>query len=284
MALPSIHAVDEKSLPEFCHFLHQHLDSERSVQEWQECLSYTWSVDRPNYGFILRDETNNIVGGIGAYYADQVINGNQEKFCNITSWCVLDNYRAQSMRLAMTLVSQKGYHYTDFSPTKVVGDVLQFLKFKPLDERVTVLFNLPWVSAGHGIVSGKGIIEHLNGSNTLVYQDHAAFPWLHHIVAGRGERQCYVIYKTSRFKGMTSVHILYASDGKQFAAHYRAFASWWLLHHAAVTTHYETRSLVREFWPSKIRTGFVNKVFLSDTLEESDISYIYSESVALDIL
>ena len=51
-----------------------------------------------------------------------------ERFCNITSWCVLQPYRSHSLRLAMALVSQPGYHFTDLSPTQLVAGTLRFLK------------------------------------------------------------------------------------------------------------------------------------------------------------
>ena len=137
MARPTIEPITAATLPEFAAFLHQHLGFERSPQAWVDGFTNDWMIDAPNHGFVLRVDAE-IVGGIGAIYASRQIDGATLRFCNITSWCVLDQYRRQSMRLAMALIEQEGYHFTDFSPTRVVGETLKFLKFRTLDERQVV--------------------------------------------------------------------------------------------------------------------------------------------------
>jgi hypothetical protein len=120
MAKPVIEPITDQTLPEFAAFLESNMPVSRSAPDWISGLQKNWCETRPNYGFMMRDE-GKIVGGIGAFYADRVIHGQKEKFCNITSWCVLDSHRKFSMQLAMNVVAQPGYHFTDFSPTKVVA-------------------------------------------------------------------------------------------------------------------------------------------------------------------
>ncbi len=103
----------------------------------------TWYPGKPNNGFLIRHE-GRIVGGIGAIYAERKVRGRLERFCNITSWCVLDEFRAQSMRLAIALTGQPGFHFTDLTPTEVVSRTLQFLKFRAMDERQAIWPNPPW--------------------------------------------------------------------------------------------------------------------------------------------
>ena len=208
MARPLIEAVTDASLPEFAEFLHQHLQSSRSAEQWAQGLRVQWCADQPNYGFVVRNE-GKIVGGIGAYYADRVIDGKPERFCNITSWCVLDAFRQQSMRLAMSVVSQPGWHFTDFSPTKVVGSTLKFFKFKELDEHVAVILNLPSVGFGVQVLSGAADIESsLQGEALRIYRDHARFPWLRHVLLKKGSQCCHIIYKRRSFKGLPAADVL----------------------------------------------------------------------------
>ena len=142
MPSPEIEAVTLKTLPEFAEFLHLHLQSERTPEVWFDGLRQHWLPVQPNYGFFLR-KAGKVVGGIGAYYFDREIRGKYERFCNITSWCVLDSFRQHSMRLVLVLLSQPNLNFTDFSPTDVVGRTLRFLNFKEMDERVAVILNLP---------------------------------------------------------------------------------------------------------------------------------------------
>jgi hypothetical protein len=282
LAQPIIEPVTAETLPEFAAFLHAHLDRTRSPQAWIEGLSKIWGMTPPNHGFVLRDD-GKIVGGIGAYYAERTIKGQPQRVCNITSWCVLDAYRKQSMRLAMALVGQKGYHYTDFSPTKVVGGVLQFLKFRPLDERQAVIINLPWLAFGAQLLTNANDIEKaLQGNALRVYRDHAAFPWLRHVLVGTPNRWCHVIFKRTRFKWLPSAHVLYLSDPAVFEQHYTRLAGYFLGRGLA-STHVECRFLSRRPWPSAVRSGFNAKVYLSPTLSDNDIDYLYSETMALDL-
>lgn len=282
MAQPLIEPITAEALPEFAEFLNAHLEGSRSKEAWVKGLKKSWGMAAPNHGFMLKD-AGKIVGGIGAYYASRLINGKTERLCNITSWCVLNAYRKQSMRLAMAIIGQKAYHFTDFSPTKVVGGVLQFLKFRPLDERQAVILNLPWLSLGSKLIARASDIENNLSDNTLqIYRDHAVFPWLNHVLVGTPSNWCHVIYKWRLFKGLPAAHILFLSDRNVFDRHFRRLsAHFWS--RGIVSTHVECRFIGRPPWPSVIRSGFNAKVFLSSTLADRDIDYLYSETMALDL-
>jgi hypothetical protein len=283
IARPTIEAVTGENLAEFAAFLHGHLDPSRSAAEWQRGLSPDWPAQQPNHGFVLRDG-GAIVGGIGAYYADRTIEGRLEKFCNITSWCVLEAHRQQSMRLAMAVVAQPGYHFTDFSPTKVVAGTLKFLKFRPLDERQVVVLNLPWPGLdGMRTVSDPDAIAACLADEALkVYVDHRAFPWLRHVLVGRPGAWCHVIYKRRTFKGLPAATVIHASDREMLDAGWRRLSGHFLAQ-GLLSTHIDYRALRRCPWPSALRSGFNAKLFLSDRLRDEQIDYLYSETVALDL-
>jgi len=283
MSRPTIEPVSDLTLPEFAGFLHVNLQDDRSPEEWVNGLRNQWAVECPNYGFVVRD-AGQIVGGIGAYYADRLVRGRPEKFCNITSWCVLDAFRQQSMRLAMSVISQPGYHFTDFSPTKVVGGTLKFFKFKELDERVAVILNLPSFAVSDVQVRYKpGDIQAALGEDALkIYRDHAVYPWLQHVLVGQPGNWCHVIYKRRVFKGLPAATVLHLSDGNLFYRNFDRLANYFLLS-GLVSTHVECRFLDKVPKPFTIRAGFNPKLYLSTTLSDSDIDYLYSETMALDL-
>lgn len=283
MAKPIIEPISAETLEEFALFLDGNMGQQHTIEDWVQGLKTSWSnVDRPNFGFMMRDD-GRIVGGIGAIYARRIIRGQVENFCNITSWCVLDAYRKYSMQLAMAVLAQPGYHFTDFSPTKVVGGVLQFLKFKPLDDAVVVIANLP-VPPWHGrLVTDSHAVERaLTGAAAEVWRDHAGFPWLKHVLVGDPGHWCHVIYKRDTFKGVPCARIVYLSDASVFERCFgRLAAHFFRL--GMMSTHVERRFLARVPRFSKVRSGFNQKVYLSATLNDGDIDYLYSESVALDL-
>jgi hypothetical protein len=284
MAKPTIEAISTETLPEFAAFLAANMTPVHTGERWIEALSTSWSdgLQRPNHGFLMRDQ-GQIVGGIGAIYARRIIRGQPEDFCNITSWCVLDSHRKYGMQLAMAVVAQPGYHFTDFSPTKVVGGVLQFLKFKPLDEGVVVIGNLPASPFSGAVISeAKRIERELSGPAATVWRDHVRFPWLRHLLLGESGNWCHVIYKREQFKGLPCARIVHLGDASVFERCFRSLA-WHFVCRGMVSTHVERRFLAQLPWPSRVRTGFNRKVYLSPVLTDADIDCLYSESVALNL-
>lgn len=287
MALPKLEPIQDQHLPEFCSFLHDHLNPAHPPEVWAEAFRQDWGVDKPNNGFLIRDDSGRIVGGIGAIYAQYPVRGKPERFCNITSWVVLDPYRTQSMRLAMAVVSQPGFHFTDLSPTAVVEQSLKFLKFKPMNERRTVLFNLPAPHqrlAGIRVVTDPTRIESmLDPAAARVYRDHRHFPWLRFLIVGKDDAWSLVVYKQAMLKHLPSAEIAGFTRPENFQRCLPILGCHFLLQ-GMVTTRVESRLLpARPAWPHTELGGYRHKVFRSDSLSEADISNLYSEYVALDL-
>jgi hypothetical protein len=285
MALPTLEPIRDDDLPEFCQLLTEHLSAGRSAEQWAQAFRQDWGVMKPNNGFLIRDQ-GRIVGGIGAIYAERVIRGRAERFCNITSWCVLEAYRAQSMRLAMAVVAQPGFHFTDLTPTEVVSKTLQFLKFKPMNERHAVWPNFPWPLSrlgGTRVVADPDRIEEvLAATDAKAFRDHRHLPWLRHAAVGRPGAFCHVVWRPDRLKGVAGAMVLAMSDAESFLRHRLALGAH-LLPRGYLYTRVESRLLPRLPLPSRELAGFRNKVFRSDVLSEADISNLYSEIVALNL-
>ncbi len=291
MALPKLEPIRDEDLPAFCAFLHANLNPSHPADVWADAFRQDWGVDKPNNGFLIREESGpnagNIVGGIGAIYGAYPVRGKLEQFCNITSWMVLDAYRTQSMRLAMAVISQPGFHYTDLSPTAVVEQSLKFLKFKPMNAARTVLFNLPAPQQrliGAGVTADPVRLEAvLDAASLKVYRDHKHFPWLRFLAVGKGKARSLVIYKRATLKNLPSAEIIGFTNPEVFLRYLPVLGCHFLLS-GMVTTRVESRLLPgKPAWPHTVLTGYRNRVFRSDTLGEADIQNLYSEYVALDL-
>jgi hypothetical protein len=284
MSLPSILPLEDEHLREYCEFLHENMAQSHRVEDWVQAFKTRWIEDKPNNGFIMRNKAGEIVGGIGAIYSQQIVRGKPERFCNITSWCVLDEYRSGSMRLALALTSQKGYHYTDLTPTAVVASSLQFLKFKPLDSDRTVLFNLPWPKGETEILTEpERLASRLSPDDARIYRHHREFPWLEHLAVGRSGEYCYVIFKRGVLKRLPTVEVLYLGNPTLFLRHYRALGNHFLLRRGRPMTRVESRFLPAKPLLSKTLSGYRNKVYRSDALGPEDIANLYSELACLDL-
>jgi hypothetical protein len=286
MNQPTLEPIRDPDLNDFCQFLVENLSQQRTAKEWARAFLQDWGVEKPNNGFLLRDE-GRIVGGIGAIYAERQIRGNLERFCNITSWCVLDEYRTQSMRLAISLTSQPGFHFTDLTPTEVVSKTLQFLKFKPMNERQAVWPNPPWpfsLLAGVRVITDANTIEQvLSPEDARAWLDHKHLPWLKHLAIGRPGDFCHVVYKKTHLKGLPGAFILGFSKPEALIKYRFALGNHLLFKDGLIFTRVESRLLPRTPWPAIELSGYRNKVFRSETLTEADISNLYTEIVALDL-
>jgi hypothetical protein len=286
MILPTLEPIRDEDLPEFCRFLRENLSRARSAEEWAKAFAQDWCPSKPNNGFLIRHQ-GRIVGGIGAIYAERPVRGRLERFCNITSWCVLDAFRAQSMRLAMAVAAQPGFHFTDLTPTEVVSKTLQFLKFKPMNERHAIWPNLPWPLVRLGgirVLSDPAEIGRLLApDDAKAYRDHRHLPWLRHLAVGLTDAWCYVVWKRTRLKGITGAIIIALSDAELFLRYRMALGSYLLVHHGLLYTRVESRLLPRLPTLCIELSGYRSKVFRSDTLTAADMSNLYSELVALDL-
>ena len=286
MALPALLPIRDEDLPEFCRFLTENLSRERTAEAWAQAFRQPWCRAKPNNGFLLRSE-GRVVGGIGAIYADRTIRGQECRFCNITSWCVQDAFRSQSMRLAMALTSQPGLHFTDLTPTEVVSKTLQYLKFKPMDERHMIVPNRPAVPSwlgGARIVTDIARIEALlSPDDAKALRDHRHLPWLRHLAVGRDGAWCHVVWKPTRLRNIPGAMVLAVSDPEVFLRYRTAVGSHLLLRHGLPYLRVEIRLLPRVQGYARILSGYCNKVYRSDTLEAADISNLYTELVALDL-
>jgi hypothetical protein len=286
MSLPTLEPIRDEDVPGFCQFLHDNLSRDRSPEAWAQAFAQDWCPSKPNNGFLIRNE-GKIVGGIGAIYAERMVRNRAERFCNITSWCVLDAFRAQSMRLAMAVTGQPGLHFTDLTPTEVVSKTLQFLKFKPMNERHAILPNVPWPFArlaGIRVASDPAQIATLLApEDAKVYRDHRHLPWLRHLAVGRAGAWCHVVWKRTRLKGITGAMIIAASNPELFLRGRLALGNHLLVHHGLSYTRVESRLLPRLPALRLELSGYRNKVFKSETLAAADMSNLYTELVALDL-
>lgn len=279
---PSIEPIDEDSLDEFAAFLHAHLNRARTPDVWAADFRRSRRPESPNYGFALRDQ-GRLVGGIGALYANRAINGHLQRFCNITSWCVLDAFRQHSTRLAMAVLAQGDMTYTDFSPTPVVGSTLRFLKFTELDDRRAVALNLPgWLPGVRVLSHASAIREQLSGEALQIFEDHHRHPWLQHLLVGDAHGWCHVIYRRSRIRQLPAAQVLHVGNREVFARTYRSVATHWLLVGLPVTL-VEFRLTAHPPWPHAVQSGFNRKLVLTRALDPEQVDYLYSESLAFDL-
>jgi hypothetical protein len=251
---------------------------------WLEAFTQApWSVDAPNHGFMLRDGER-VVGTLLALYSQRQIAGRTERFCNMTSWCVMPEYRARSMSLLNAVLAQEDYHFTVLSPDVGPQEILTWLKFRLLDTSAALVPNLPWpMMPGRTRISADpDVIERtLTGAELELYHDHARALAASHLVLISGQESCYVMFRKDRYKGAPVLAVvLHLSNPPLFQRSLKAVTSHLLIHHGAIATMAELR--ITGYRPlMSIAVNRRPKMYRSTDLHASQIDYLYSELVCV---
>ena len=280
----TVRPISGSDVPAVAEFLHESLNRRVPAGAWARALEVPWSVDAPNYGFLLADG-DTVVGAYLAFYSDRIIDGRREPFCNLGAWCVKPEHRVGGLRLLKALVAQEGYHFTDLSPSGNVVGINTRLGFQFLDTSTVLVPGLPWPSlpGRHRITADPAQIErHVAGAELERYRDHVHAAAAHHALLLRGDEWCYVVFRKDRRKNVPAfASILHVSNPGLFAAMARPFARWLLVHHRVLATLAELRVVRQRPTPSVRLRSARPKMFKSPRLAPEQIDYLYSELVCV---
>lgn len=203
-------------------FLSHHLDPSVPPARFARLFQYPWLHDKPNHGFVLEDE-GAIAGFIGAIYADRQVNGRVERFCNLTSWCVLESHRAHSTKLIAAVHRDRDQTYTNFSARPLVQKINEALKYQSLGRWKLFMPPLAGVGTLAGprtrIVSGADAVgPRLLPEHRRLLDDHLATPCRHVLAEDEGG-YVYLVSVRRVKRGLPFSEILYISDRGRFVRH-----------------------------------------------------------------
>jgi hypothetical protein len=196
-----------------------------SRELWRRMLfDPPWPVEEPQRGYALIDGSR-VVGFMGAMFSRRWVQGQQIRFCNLSSWIVKPTHRALSLELLRPVLALKDYTVVSPSPNAVAHPIYVRLGFTVLEDAQWLMTPLAGTgnlitAMGASVVTdpdrmraeldaaGREIQEHLRG--TVASQA---------LVLGRGGR-CHVVATASPWKGPWRLaHVQYASDWGMFWEH-----------------------------------------------------------------
>lgn len=277
MEIKPITSADVGAVAEF---LHDRLNARIAPAEWAAAITPLWAIAQPNHGFQLR-AGERIVGAYLAFYSEREIEGQPERFCNLAAWCVLDEYRSLGLGLLQALLAQKGYHFTDLSPSGNVIALNSRLKFSHLDVATALVPNLPWPLGSQRIrviSEPQKIADTLRGHDLEIYRDHACAAAARHVVVVENGRPCYVIFRRVRRKNLPLfASILYVSDRELFGRIAKYVFRHLLLRHGIPIALAELRVVGARPKPSIMLKSPRPKMYRSANLRPDQIDYLYSE-------
>ena len=259
-----------------------------SQEKGRKIFGYQWEREETHCGLILVDG-DRTVGFLGMIFSRRRINDRVEKFCNLTSWFVHQDYRSRSIAMISALHGMKDYTITDLTPARKVYKIQHMMGFKDLDAMGRLL--LPFGRrlfqpkyASMNLTHDLAVIEKkLDGQNLIIFNDHKPYQCSHLLLTGK-DRYCYIIYSKLRRKRIPYAHLHYISDPDLFALAYRDIRKSILSHANAFFLLIDSRLVKNRKLPISICLPYrAPKQYMSSTLKPPQIDNLYSELVMLNL-
>ena len=221
-----IRPATDDDIDPVCDLLVKHVDAATPREHFRRLFTYPWMKDKPDRGFVLTDE-GRVVGYLGTVYADRMIRGRTERFCNLSSWGVLPEYRNHSLSLLYAAHRNKNQTFTNLSARPTVLKVHEALRYQLLGTyklftlplaQLHSLFRFPWPGI---TLDTDEIGRRLNANDLQLLRDHQATD-CGHLLAGDGARYCYVIWIQRVKRSVPFSEIMYVSDPALLRRHFEA--------------------------------------------------------------
>jgi fatty-acyl-CoA synthase len=178
---PVIRSADRADIEPLCRFLQRGF-SRVPPDSWRCLFDYSWLVDKPDLGLVLTIGSE-IVGFLGAVYAQRKIGKETGLVCNHTSWYVVPEYRGWGADLLATVIRNDSVSFTALTPGPSARPMLEALGYSELTRRKiamppllhfeTLRERAPVISFDREAVRGS-----LDREHQRVFDDHAPYECL----------------------------------------------------------------------------------------------------------
>jgi hypothetical protein len=190
-----------------------------SKEEFQQLFIPRWGSDESYVGFIL-EENGEAVGYLGTLFSIRGINGRKEKFCNLCTWIVKEEYRSEGLPLLFQVLRLKDVTVTNFTGNRVAAILTKF-DFKVLDKTLKILLPLPSFSNGCELIFDYvRIAPLLDSHDRRLFEDHREFKYPF-VLLKRENEISLICYKKVKRKRLPVLEVHYLSGRDVFVDHIR---------------------------------------------------------------
>ena len=257
-------------------------------EKWRTLVDYPWRAPGDELGYVLVDK-GEIVGFLSTLYSRRVIDGVETRFCNTAHWVVRQEFRADSMRLFLTVLRQRDTTITNLTSSVAVAAMMPKLGFKLLEERVQLLIPHPIAprlptSRSPRIVSERAAIATmLDSDDRKIFDDHAGSE-CGHLAVRDGDDYCYMVFirKHRRLLGIDVpyCHIHYVSNRALFVRHIARIKWHFLTRAGALLVAVDDRLAGKRLGAfSRIHTLGIPRYYRGDGVAADQIDNLYTELV-----
>jgi hypothetical protein len=213
-----VRPVDAASFSDILPLLLLFKNGKMSAADWQYMLfTYPW-WDGPIRGYALYAD-DVAVGFMGTIFSELHVNGRLQRFCNLSSWIVRDDFRHASMLLLKPILALRDCTLLNLTPTPRTADIFRKLGFKELETDQTIVpaiddprrfFRTPLTPRD------TRFEERLRPDDRTIFNQAKNVPNMQHVIVGGNGDSCYVVAAPLQFKRLPFAQILYYSDAESF--------------------------------------------------------------------
>lgn len=263
------------------------LNSSRLTKDdWMQLFVDHWNHQQDYFGYVLID--NNIaVGFLGLLFSERLINNKIEKFCNMSSWIIKEQYRSESISLLFPVLGMKGLTTTVFTPSTITYSVLKSFGFQDISSNRKLI---PAVSLGSflnkkcSVAFDKEMItQGLTEGDLKIYSGHLKFNCIHLLIKSQ-EGNCYIVLKKCKEKKLPFAEVHYLSNLDIFLKYIAKASVKICLSLKIFGLIVEERYLKGNHFKYSVTVkSYRQAIYKSPSLEKSDIDTLYSELFIFDL-
>lgn len=254
-------------------------------ERWFELLNNKWSTKYDHFGYVLLDDER-VVGFLGTFFSDRVVDGKEYTICNLFCWHVLEEYRRESLFLLRPILQLQNTCITALTSSEGATAVYRRFAFKELETQVMIFPFRPSFSLRTTVefVTDRATIRSkIEGAQLKILADLKYASCNHLLLFDRKTQDyCYLLYNRVQKKGLHFTQVYFISNGSLFK---KAFArlQWFFLQENRTMFTIVDRRLTSNCCPVFGYSYSLRypRLYLDDDLQPEMIDNLYSEMLFL---
>ncbi|MEX6506198.1 N-acetyltransferase family protein [Jiella sp. M17.18] len=217
-----VRPAEERDIDAAVALLHERMNAKIPPERWRRLLDYPWRPEGVERGWLVEDR-GRIVGFMGTVYSDRMVAGAPKRFCDLSSWYLLSDYRGDGTgdALLQAGMAQPGVTYQTMTARRATGRKIRALGFSILDE--TRSLYRPQGAAAIPVERDPDVIRaRLSEPDRRSFDLHRDFD-VHHALVG--EAGVWIVWQRKLKGDSIAYHeILHAADPGFLSAHAQGIA------------------------------------------------------------
>jgi len=211
-------------VPAIVELLHTRMNRKIAPERWRRLFDYAWLADKPDYGRVAVAD-GQLVGFVGALYADRTIARRPERLVNICAWYLDKAHRGRGAgrELMAAATANPDWHYTINTSSSRTVDILEAVGFTVLDAA-----RYDWRRKGRADLAvewdAARILDRATNTQRELLEDHADLPVMPALVGHDAGETLVVFAVTRKGDDQPWFDVLHVGDPDLLAAHGQAVA------------------------------------------------------------